>query len=45
MALTDKLKGFLRSPKGQQVIERGRRELSKPETQRKLKSLLNKRQK
>lgn len=45
MAITDKLKGFLSSPKGKQAMERGRRELSKPETQRKLKNLLNKRQK
>jgi hypothetical protein len=42
MALTDKIKSFLNSPKGKQAMERGRQELSKPENQRKIKNLLNK---
>lgn len=41
MALTDKIKSFIRSPQGQQAVDRGRQELSKPENQRKLKNLLN----
>jgi hypothetical protein len=43
MALADKIKGFIRSPQGKQAMERGRQELSKPETQRKLKKLLGRR--
>lgn len=42
MALSDKIKSFLNSPKGRQVIQRGQQELSKPENQQKLKNLLNK---
>jgi hypothetical protein len=30
---------FLRSPQGQRLLDRGRRELAKPETQRKLSRL------
>ncbi len=40
MSLTTKLKSFLQSPKGQQAIDRGRRELSKPENQAKIRNLL-----
>jgi hypothetical protein len=42
MAMSDKIKSFLSSPKGRQVVERGQRELSKPENQQKIKNLLNK---
>jgi hypothetical protein len=42
MALTDKIKSFLNSPKGRQVVQRGQQELSKPENQQKLRNLLNK---
>ncbi|MFC8847588.1 MULTISPECIES: hypothetical protein [unclassified Micromonospora] len=38
-ALVQRLTRFLRSPQGQQIVDRGRRELAKPETQRKLKQL------
>lgn len=41
MAITDRIKSLVNSPKGQQAIQRGRQELSKPENQRKLKSLLS----
>jgi hypothetical protein len=43
VSLTSKLKSFLSSPKGQQLVDRGRRELSKPENQRKLRDLMDKR--
>ncbi|MFE9691740.1 hypothetical protein [Micromonospora sp. NPDC005806] len=39
MSLVQRIKAFLRSPRGQQLVERGRRELAKPENQRKLKQL------
>ncbi|MEV1328731.1 hypothetical protein AB0J20_04040 [Micromonospora costi] len=39
MSLVQRITMFLRSPKGQQLIARGRRELAKPETQRKLRGL------
>jgi hypothetical protein len=42
MALADKIKSFLNSPKGKQAMERGRQEISKPENQQKIKNLLNK---
>ncbi len=42
MAWTDKLKSLANSPKGRELIDRGRRELSKPETQQKLRQLRNK---
>jgi hypothetical protein len=42
MAMSDKIKSLLNSPKGRQAMERGQRELSKPENQQKLKNLLNK---
>ncbi|SCF32240.1 hypothetical protein GA0070563_108171 [Micromonospora carbonacea] len=38
-ALVQRLTRFLRSPQGRQIVDRGRRELAKPETQRKLKQL------
>ena len=37
MPLVQRISTFLRSPRGQQLIERGRRELAKPENQRRLK--------
>jgi len=42
MAISDKIRSLLNSPKGRQVVERGQRELRKPENQQKLKNLLNK---
>ncbi len=41
MAITDKIKSLLNSPKGRQAMERGRQELSKPQNQQKLRNLLN----
>lgn len=41
MALTDKIKAFINSPKGQQAIRKGREELAKPENQRKIKNIIN----
>ncbi len=40
--LTQRIKDFLRSPAGQQLIARGKRELAKPENQRKIKALAEK---
>ncbi|MEV4812002.1 hypothetical protein [Micromonospora avicenniae] len=39
MSLFQRISTFLRSPRGQQLVARGRRELAKPENQRKLKGL------
>ncbi|MGC4856571.1 hypothetical protein ACLQ24_25165 [Micromonospora sp. DT4] len=39
MSLMQRISTFLRSPKGQQLVDRGRRELAKPENQQKLKGL------
>ncbi|MET8909649.1 hypothetical protein [Micromonospora sp. NPDC004551] len=39
MSLVQRLTTFLRSPRGQQLVDRGRRELAKPENQAKLKQL------
>ncbi|MDM4718347.1 hypothetical protein QTQ03_01625 [Micromonospora sp. WMMA1363] len=39
MSLTHRIGAFLRSPRGQRLVERGRRELAKTSTQRKLKGL------
>lgn len=41
MSLQNRLRSFLRSPKGQQMVDRGRREMSKPENQAKIRRLLN----
>ncbi|MFC0031520.1 hypothetical protein ACFFMM_18545 [Micromonospora chaiyaphumensis] len=41
MSLMQRLSAFLRSPRGQQLVDRGRRELAKPENQAKLKQLAN----
>jgi len=43
MSLTNRLRSFLQSPKGQQVVQRGRRELSKPQNQAKIRRLMNRR--
>ncbi|MGS2619693.1 hypothetical protein ACVCAH_35210 [Micromonospora sp. LZ34] len=45
MALMQRISAFLRSPKGQQLVERGRRELAKPANQQKLRGLAAKLQK
>jgi hypothetical protein len=45
MAIADKIKSFVKSPKGQQLIRRGQQELRKPQNQQKIRSLLNKVQK
>ncbi|MEU7998227.1 hypothetical protein AB0B83_23235 [Micromonospora sp. NPDC049060] len=39
MSLMQRISTFLRSPKGQQMVDRGRRELAKPATQQKLRGL------
>ncbi|MGW5668027.1 hypothetical protein [Micromonospora sp. NPDC003776] len=39
MSLVQRISTFLRSPRGQQLVERGRRELAKPENQQRLKQL------
>ena len=39
MSLVQRISTFLRSPRGQQLVERGRRQLAKPENQRRLKQL------
>ncbi|WP_198141800.1 hypothetical protein [Micromonospora sp. ATCC 39149] len=36
-ALMQRITRFLRTPQGQQLVDRGRRELAKPETRSKLK--------
>ncbi|SBT37831.1 hypothetical protein [Micromonospora auratinigra] len=37
MSLMQRISTFLRSPRGQQLVDRGRRELAKPENQQRLK--------
>ncbi|MCW3839640.1 hypothetical protein ONA70_05970 [Micromonospora yasonensis] len=39
MSLMQRIRTFLRSPRGQQLVERGRRELAKPENQQRLRQL------
>ncbi|MFI6271102.1 hypothetical protein [Micromonospora zamorensis] len=39
MSLMQRITTFLRSPKGQQLVDRGRREMAKPGNQQKLKGL------
>jgi hypothetical protein len=39
MSLMQRLSAFLRSPRGQQLVDRGRRELAKPENQARLRQL------
>ncbi|MFC0003647.1 hypothetical protein [Micromonospora siamensis] len=38
-ALVRRISTFLRSPRGQQLVERGRREMAKPENQARLRQL------
>ena len=40
MALTDRIRSFLNSPKGRQMVDRGREELAKPENQQRIRNLL-----
>ncbi|MER7169456.1 hypothetical protein ABT336_25780 [Micromonospora sp. NPDC000207] len=40
-SLMHRITQFLRSPKGQQMVDRGRRELAKPANQQKLRQLAN----
>lgn len=37
--MQQRIKEFLASPKGQQLVQRGRQELAKPSTQQKLRQL------
>ncbi|MEU8069864.1 MULTISPECIES: hypothetical protein [unclassified Micromonospora] len=39
MSLMQRITAFLRSPRGQQLVERGRREMSKPENQARLRQI------
>ncbi|MGR6318462.1 hypothetical protein Q2K19_00490 [Micromonospora soli] len=39
MSLMQRISAFLRSPRGQQLVARGRQELAKPENQRRLRQL------
>jgi hypothetical protein len=38
-SIVQRIMSFLNSPKGRQVVERGRRELAKPETQEKVRRI------
>jgi hypothetical protein len=38
--MSQRLSAFLRSPKGQRLIEQGQRQLAKPENQQKIRRLL-----
>lgn len=42
MAIGNKLKSFLASPRGQQMMEKGRQQMAKPENQAKIRNLMNK---
>ncbi|MCY1139911.1 hypothetical protein OWR29_18060 [Actinoplanes sp. Pm04-4] len=37
--LAQRVQAFLRSPQGQRLVDQGRRQLAKPENQRRLRSL------
>ncbi|MEU5938130.1 hypothetical protein ABZ807_02915 [Micromonospora sp. NPDC047548] len=39
MSLVQRISAFLRSPRGRQLVDRGRRELAKPENQVRLKQV------
>ncbi|MFI6128767.1 hypothetical protein [Micromonospora sp. NPDC051141] len=39
MSLMQRITTFLRSPRGQQLVDRGRREMAKPENQARLRQL------
>ncbi|GGN68639.1 hypothetical protein GCM10010112_33240 [Actinoplanes lobatus] len=38
--ITQRIQAFLNSPRGRQIVDRGRRELAKPENQARLRNLL-----
>jgi hypothetical protein len=40
ITLSQRLRNFLASPKGQRLVTQGRQQLAKPENQRRLRSLL-----
>jgi hypothetical protein len=40
--MSDRIRDFLRSPRGQRLVQQGRTQLNKPENQRKLQQLANK---
>jgi hypothetical protein len=40
-ALSQRLRDFLRSPRGRRLIEQGQRQLAKPENQQKAKQVLD----
>jgi hypothetical protein len=40
-SMTDRLRDFLRSPRGQRLAQQGRTQLNKPENQRRLQQLAN----
>lgn len=42
MSLPNRIRSYLQSPKGRQLVDRGRREMSKPENQSKIRRLMNK---
>ncbi|HTF09231.1 MAG TPA: hypothetical protein VK659_13755 [Asanoa sp.] len=39
--MADRLRDFLRSPRGQQLMQKGRTQLNKPENQHRLQQLAN----
>jgi hypothetical protein len=39
-SLTERIRTFMNTPRGQRLAEQGRRQLAKPENQRRLRSLL-----
>lgn len=39
MAMTDRIKGFLQTPRAKNLMERGRRQMGTPATQQKLRQL------
>jgi hypothetical protein len=41
-SLAQRLRAFLASPKGQQLVQQGQRQLAKPQNQQRLRSLLGK---
>jgi hypothetical protein len=41
-SLSHRIRAFLASPKGQQLIEKGQRQPAKPENQQKIRNLLSK---
>ncbi|SDZ33165.1 hypothetical protein SAMN05421684_4582 [Asanoa ishikariensis] len=41
-SMADRIRDFLRSPRGQRLVQQGRTQLNKPENQRRLQQLANK---